>query len=224
MNTTGHRLRTLNKGTMKKRMRFGYRRGEEGDWESRKDGKWKKRARGASAQRDVQPDLDRHARDRDQRNRRAEATRRSRSAAGGRPSRRVPALIAHRNICSTSLLRRIGWSLVLLGQAVAMQGCTLVGPASIKSGRMVYSETITATDQEQMLRAIVRDRYEESIALLSVASVTANVSTTRSIGINAGFGEDSAYAGNLVPFSAGVVYEENPTISYLPVDTPAYLQ
>lgn len=119
---------------------------------------------------------------------------------------------------------RIGCTLILLSQVGMMQGCTLVGPASIKSGRMVYSETITATDQEQMLRAIVRDRYEESIALLSVASITANVSTTRSIGINAGIGADSGYAGRLVPFSAGVVYEENPTISYLPVDTPAYLQ
>lgn len=124
---------------------------------------------------------------------------------------------------SIALKMRICCTLLLLSQVMAMQGCTLVGPASIKSGRMIYSETITATDQEQMLRAIVRDRYEESIALLSVASVTANVSATTSIGINAGFGNDSGFEGRLVPFSAGFAYEENPTISYLPVDTPAYL-
>ena len=40
----------------------------------------------------------------------------------------------------------------------------------------------------------------------------------------AGFGPRANYAGNLVPFSAGVGYEDSPTISYTPVDGQAFLR
>jgi hypothetical protein len=40
----------------------------------------------------------------------------------------------------------------------------------------------------------------------------------------AGFGSPASYAGALVPFSAGVGYEESPTISYAPVDGQAFLR
>ena len=75
-----------------------------------------------------------------------------------------------------------------------------------------------------MLLAIVKNRYEESANLLAVASVTANVSVTTSAGLQLGFGDNDNYAGNLVPFTAGVVYEENPTISYVPVAGVKYAQ
>src|SRR5215475_6585184 len=40
----------------------------------------------------------------------------------------------------------------------------------------------------------------------------------------AGFGPRANYAGSLVPFSAGIGYEDNPTISYTPVDGQAFLR
>jgi hypothetical protein len=69
----------------------------------------------------------------------------------------------------------------------------------------------------------VHNRYEESNHLLAVASVTANVSVKSSAGIQAGVGNSDNYDGNLVPFSGGFIYEENPTISYKPVTGEAYL-
>ncbi len=68
-----------------------------------------------------------------------------------------------------------------------------------------------------MLMSVIQNRYEESGSLLAVASITANVSITTSAGLHLGFGDKANYSGNLVPFSAGAVYEENPTISYTPV-------
>ena len=70
--------------------------------------------------------------------------------------------------------------------------------------------------------AVIHSRYEERASLLAVASITANVRVVRSTGLQLGFGDDENYAGNLVPFSAGTLYEDNPTISYTPVAGEKY--
>ncbi|MEZ5502376.1 MAG: hypothetical protein R3E50_06845 [Halioglobus sp.] len=106
----------------------------------------------------------------------------------------------------------------------ALAGCTVVGPEAIGSGRIAYNEVIARTNNEQMLMVLVHNRYEEQGSMLAVASVTANVSIKSSAGIQAGFGNDSDYRGNLVPFSGGFIYEENPTISYTPVAGERYLR
>jgi hypothetical protein len=103
-------------------------------------------------------------------------------------------------------------------------GCTYVGPKSIRSGRLAYNAAINETDNQQMLMAVIHNRYEERASLLAVASVTANVSVTTSTGIQLGFGDSDNYAGGLVPFSLGAIYEENPTISYTPVDGAQYVR
>lgn len=103
-----------------------------------------------------------------------------------------------------------------------LNGCTIVGPAAVHSGRLAYNEAIIETDNQQMLLLAVRNRYGERSNLLSVNSITANVTVTTNAGIEAGIGDNDNYAGNLVPFSAGVSYEENPTISYIPVGGEQY--
>lgn len=103
-----------------------------------------------------------------------------------------------------------------------LAGCSSLGPSAVRSGRLAYNEAISETNSQQMLLAVVKNRYDESANLLAVASVTANVRITTSSGIQLGFGDNDNYAGNLVPFSAGAVYEENPTISYTPVAGAKY--
>ena len=103
-----------------------------------------------------------------------------------------------------------------------LTGCAVVGPAAVYNGRLAYNEAIIKTDNQQMLLLVVRNRYGERSNLLAVASVTANVRVAANAGIEAGVGDSDNYAGNLVPFSAGVIYEENPTISYTPVGGEKY--
>ena len=108
-------------------------------------------------------------------------------------------------------------SSLLLGATIALVGCNVVGPASIKSGRGVYNEVINKTEDEQILNMIVRQRYGETFGMLSVASVTANVSVSAKAGSEfRAWGSGADTAGNIVPLSAGIAYEENPTISYVP--------
>ena len=101
--------------------------------------------------------------------------------------------------------------------ALGLCGCATVGPQSITAGRGVYTEVINKTEDEQILNVLVRQRYDETFGMISVASVTANLQFSARAATNIGIGDSDNYAGNLVPLSAGVGYEENPTISYVPL-------
>jgi hypothetical protein len=98
-----------------------------------------------------------------------------------------------------------------------LAGCAVLGPASIKRGRAAYSEAIMATNNQQILAMIVEMRYGLPSGLLAVTSVTANLNIQSNVGSEFGIGSDSSYEGNLTPLSAGIAYEENPTISYTPI-------
>jgi hypothetical protein len=104
-------------------------------------------------------------------------------------------------------------TLVVLG----LCSCAVVGPRSITSGRGDYAEVINRTEDEQILNVIVRQRYNETFGMMTVASITANLKFRAQAGANAGVGDSDSYDGNLVPLSGGVGYEENPTISYVPL-------
>ena len=111
-------------------------------------------------------------------------------------------------------------SIILL----VLPGCNVVGTSTLRHGRAAYNDAMVATNNEQLLAMIVRMRYQEPSSLLAVASITANVRIQANVGAQFGVGPDSNFSGNLVPLSAGALYEENPTISYTPVEGQQYLR
>jgi hypothetical protein len=113
---------------------------------------------------------------------------------------------------------------LVLAIAATTAGCAVVGPNSLRNGRSAYREAINNTNEQQTLETIVRLRYAETSSLLAVSSVTANIRFAGEAGIEAGFGPSDNYIGNLVPLSAGVAYEENPVISYTPVDGARFMR
>jgi hypothetical protein len=100
----------------------------------------------------------------------------------------------------------------------------LLGPAALRGSRSAYNDAIVATNNQQVLSMVVRMRYGEPTGLLAVSSVTSNMNLQASAGAEFGIGPDSNYQGNLVPLSAGFAYEENPTISYTPVQGEKYMR
>ena len=106
---------------------------------------------------------------------------------------------------------------LLVAAALVLSGCAAIGPQSITAGRGTYTEVINRTEDEQMLNALVRLRYDETFGMMSVSSVTANLRFRARAGADIGIGDSENFAGNLVPLSAGAAYEENPTISYVPL-------
>jgi hypothetical protein len=122
------------------------------------------------------------------------------------------------------IVRRVLTLAILCLVLCVFSGCAIVGPRSISMGRAGYNEVINKTEDEQMLLSMVKSRYGETASLLAVSGVAANVRFSTRAGVQAGFGSDESYAGNLVPFSGGLVYEENPTITYVPVQGEQYLR
>ncbi len=113
-------------------------------------------------------------------------------------------------------------TLATIAAALATIGCTTVGPAGLRSGRTAWSRAIADTGAEQTLLSIVRGRFGEPTAYLSVSAIASNWRLSVQPSVNAGFGPSSNYAGNLVPFGLTVVAEENPTVSYMPVSGARY--
>jgi hypothetical protein len=107
---------------------------------------------------------------------------------------------------------------------LALSACAVVGPQSITGGRGLYTDVINRTEDEQILNMLVRLRYDETFGMLSVASVTANLRFSAQVATNIGIGDSDDYAGALVPLSAGIAYEENPTISYVPLSGEDFMR
>jgi hypothetical protein len=112
-------------------------------------------------------------------------------------------------------------ALIVLG---GVAGCPSIGPASLAAGRQQYADAINATNDLQTLNMIVAIRYDETFSLMSVASVTANVRVTAGLDAEFPIGSEDYYRENLVPLSAGFAYEENPTISYMPIQGERYVR
>ena len=110
--------------------------------------------------------------------------------------------------------------LVLAG----LQACSSLGPKALSQGRPAYNEAIAETNAEQNLAWIVRMRYGLATSQLVVASITANVRFSSTANIDLGVGPSENYIGNLVPLSGGVTYDENPTISYVPLQGEKHLR
>ncbi len=110
--------------------------------------------------------------------------------------------------------------LVLAG----LQACSSLGPNALSQGRPAYNEAIAETNAEQNLAWIVRMRYGLATSQLVVASITANVRFSSTANVELGVGPNENYIGNLVPLSGGVTYDENPTISYVPLQGEKHLR
>ena len=126
--------------------------------------------------------------------------------------------------------RRVRGAAVVVAILLPLAGCgqlfgpkATLGPGAIVRGRGLYNDVISETNNEQTLdKLIVRARYGEPAATMSVASVTAGLHAGTTTEAQFGFGAPSNYKGNIVPLSVGVAYEENPTISYVPVQGERY--
>jgi len=118
----------------------------------------------------------------------------------------------------TLIFRVITFGLLLCFLA----SCANVGPQSIRVSRTAYAEAIDQTENEQLLLMIVKGRYGETSSFLTVNAVAANIRFRTEAGIEAGFGPDDVSGENLL--IGGLAYEENPTITYTPVQGQKYIR
>ncbi|MEJ2470907.1 MAG: hypothetical protein P8Y91_05295 [Desulfuromonadales bacterium] len=103
-----------------------------------------------------------------------------------------------------------------------LTSCANIGPRSINASRTAYAEAIDQTENEQLLLMVVKGRYGETASLLAVNAVASNIKFRSEGGIDTGFGPQSIRGDNKV--FGRLAYEENPTITYSPVQGRKYLR
>ena len=112
-----------------------------------------------------------------------------------------------------------GWVLALL--LIAVGGCSGIGPSTVKGNRYDYNTALQRSNDQQLLLNLVRLKYRDTPYFLEVNSVTAqfkfranaDASATLQDGVKGIFG-----------LGAGAALEENPTVSYAPLQGEQFIQ
>ncbi len=100
---------------------------------------------------------------------------------------------------------------------VVVSGCVL-GPTALDVSRVRYNQVIQKTTSEQLLLNLVRLQYRENPLFLGVGSVSASFRFADNAGISGTINEGpGAINPDQLGLSAGVTYEEKPTITFAPL-------
>ncbi len=104
----------------------------------------------------------------------------------------------------------------LLTLVFLMAGCAGVGPRHVPQDRFEYNQALAESSRHQMLLNLVRIRYLEEPAFLSVSSIL----TQYVYDVGAGVGTDVDLGGgtDTASANANLRYGERPTITYIPIE------
>jgi len=112
---------------------------------------------------------------------------------------------------------------IALFLVLILSGCQSVfGPSALQNTHSAYNQVIVNTQNEQMLLNLVRMKYRDKPFFLKVSSVTAAMTFSGNIGIDAGL--DIGPGGNVISPNLGVSYVDKPTISYSPLQGEDFLK
>ena len=119
------------------------------------------------------------------------------------------------------LRSRAAIGVALFSFALLLHGCSGLGPSTLKGNRYNYNTTIQRSNDQQLLLNLVRLKYRDTPYFLEVNSVAAqfkfranaNADATAQDGFKTIFG-----------FGVGASVEENPTVSYSPLQGEQFIQ
>jgi len=105
----------------------------------------------------------------------------------------------------------------LMGLSVLiLSGCATVGPSAVKQAHRPYNEALVQSWKEQMLLNIVRLKYRDNPYFLDVTGINTSYVLNANVRSELKVLPKASDANTITP-SAGVSYEEKPTITYNPV-------
>lgn len=120
----------------------------------------------------------------------------------------------------------------ILCTTLLLAGCYSIGPKQIQLDRSRYNDILNETDNEQLLKNIVRIRYLENTSYMEVSNVTAGYSLNSSISATPSWSAVKDYfIGAPIEFTKtadveatpNIAYSDTPTISYRPIDSKDFL-
>lgn len=118
--------------------------------------------------------------------------------------------------------------LLVSSLGLLLSGCASIGPHQIYLDRNSYNDALRSTRDQQLLSNIVGLTYLDSPTFLQVTSITASYSFSPSVGFNPSL---TQAVGGGVPVTnttdwagtSGITYSDQPTISYVPVESSDFI-
>jgi hypothetical protein len=120
-----------------------------------------------------------------------------------------------------SLRSRATIGVGLVAFAFLLNGCSGLGPSTLKGNRYSYNTTLQRSNDQQLLLNLVRLKYRDTPYFLEVNSVAAQFKFRANAGADATVQDG---VNSIFGFSAGTSVEENPTVSYAPLQGDQFIQ
>jgi len=105
--------------------------------------------------------------------------------------------------------------------AFLLNGCSGLGPSTLKNNRYSYNTTLQRSNDQQLLLNLVRLKYRDTPYFLEVNSVASQFKFRADAGAAATLQDG---VKSIFGFSAGTSIEETPTVSYAPLQGDQFIQ
>jgi hypothetical protein len=107
--------------------------------------------------------------------------------------------------------------------AVALAGCTHVGPKTVLVDRVDYGTTIADSWKQQTLLNIVKMRYMDLPVFMDVANIVSGYSLQTGVTVGGQLSSKTAVQGDFASASGQAIYTDRPTITYVPLTGQKFL-
>ena len=108
--------------------------------------------------------------------------------------------------------------------AVALTGCTHIGPTTLAVDRFDYGTAIADSWKQQTLLNIVKLRYMDLPVFVDVSSIVAGYSVQTGVTVNGVLSSTGAVQGNYAGIGGQAVFTDRPTITYVPMTGEKFLR
>ena len=108
--------------------------------------------------------------------------------------------------------------------ALALSGCTHLGPKTVAVDRFDYSTAIADSWKQQTLLNIVKLRYMDLPVFVDVASIVSGYSMQTGVSINGTLSSEKAIQGNYASIGGQAIYTDRPTVTYVPMTGEKFLR
>jgi hypothetical protein len=114
-----------------------------------------------------------------------------------------------------------GWIAASLAALLVLGGCTSFGAQAIQTNRKPYNIAIQSTNDEQMLLNLARLKYRDTPFFLQVSSVATQFVFNPAAEVSGQLNEGGP---GVLGLNAGISYEENPTVTYAPLQGNEFVE
>jgi hypothetical protein len=108
--------------------------------------------------------------------------------------------------------------------ALALAGCTHIGPKAVAVDRFDYSTAIADSWKQQTLLNIVKLRYTDLPVFVDVASIVSGYSLQTGVNVGGTISSEKAIQGNFASVGGQAIYTDRPTITYVPLTGEKFLR